>query len=130
MSETEIRTALLRYAEAWRAGDLQALRSCYHDDFTLYYAGSNPLSGTHRGKSAALQTLAEVSRRTGRKLVEIVDVMAGARRGTIMARERFQKGDLVAELDRLLVYTVRDGLLAECWVYDFDQALVDRFLAD
>jgi uncharacterized protein len=130
VSETEIRTALLRYADAWRAGDLQALRACYHDDFTLHYSGANPLAGIHRGKAAALQTLAEVSRRTGRKLLTIVDVMAGPQRGAILARERFQKGDLVAELDRLLVYTVKDSLLAECWVYDTDQALVDRFLAD
>ena len=33
-----------------------------------------------------------------------------------------------AEIERLLVYAVRDGLLWECWVYDQDQALVDAFL--
>lgn len=130
MSEAEIRDVLHRYAEAWRAGDLQALRDCYHDDFTLHYSGSHPLAGIHRGKMAALKTLAEVSWRTNRKLVTIIDVVAGPQRGAILARERFQKGGLVAEMDRLLVYTVKDGQLAECWVYDTDQALVDRFLKD
>ena len=33
------------------------------------------------------------------------------------------------EIERLLKYTVRDGKLAECWVYDEDQRLVDELLA-
>jgi uncharacterized protein len=35
----------------------------------------------------------------------------------------------VSELNRLLVYHVRDGELVECWIYDADQRLVDEFLA-
>ena len=34
--------------------------TCYHGAFTLHYGGQNPLSGTHRGKAAALAALAEV----------------------------------------------------------------------
>jgi hypothetical protein len=29
----------------------------------------------------------------------------------------------------VFVYTVGDGRLHECWVYDTDQELIDRFLA-
>lgn len=129
-ASTQIRDALQRYATAWQAGDLAAIRDCYHDDFTLHYSGRNPLAGDHRGKAAALKTLAEVSRRSNRRLLAILDVMAGPQRGAIVARERFSRDGETAELDRLLVYTVRDGKLAECWVYDSDQALVDKFLAD
>jgi hypothetical protein len=32
------------------------------------------------------------------------------------------------EIDRVLIYTIKDGLLHECWVYDSDQARVDEFL--
>ena len=116
------------YAEAWRRGDLGTLVSLYHDDFTLHYGGANRLSGTHVGKDAALKALAEVSRATGRKLVEIVDVMAGTARATIVARERFDARGVVAELERVLVYRIADGCLRECWVYDADQAVVDRFI--
>ena len=126
----QIRHILERYAETWQAGDLAAIRSCYHDDFILHYFGRNPLAGDHRGKAAALKILAQVSRRTDRRLLAILGVMAGPRRGAIAARERFSRAGETAELDRLLVYTVRDGQLAECWVYDSDQALVDSFLAD
>jgi hypothetical protein len=88
------------------------------------------LSGTHRGRAAALAALAEVARRANRKLLGIVDIMAGPQRGAILARELFSRDDRTAELERLLVYAVRDGLLSECWVYDRDQATVDSFFAE
>lgn len=122
------REAVHRYSDAWRAGDLAVLIGCYAEDFTLHYFGGSSLAGDHVGKAAALKALAEVTRRTNRKLIAIVDVMAGPNRAAIIARERFEKNGKVAELDRLLVYRVADGKLAECWVYDGDQALVDQFL--
>lgn len=59
----------------------------------------------------------------------VVDIMAGPGRGALMVRERFNRDGQSAELERLLIYSLRDGLLGECWVYDQDQALVDAFLA-
>ena len=125
-----VRAAVSRYATAWLAGDRAAVAACYHNEFTLHYGGKNPLAGTHRGKPAALAALAEVARRANRKLLGIDDIMAGPRRGAILARELFSRDGRAAELERLLVYAVRDGLLSECWVYDRDQAIVDSFFAD
>jgi ketosteroid isomerase-like protein len=123
------RQAIGRYAVAWLAGDRPALAACYDDDFTLHYFGRNPLAGDHKGKAAALAVLAEVTRRTNRRLLAIIDIMAGPERGALLVRERFERDGKAAELERLLVYAVRDGLLGECWVYDQDQTLVDAFLA-
>ena len=124
-----IRRAVSGYAAAWLAGDRQAMLASYHDDFTLHYFGRNPLAGIHRGKPAALAILAEVTRRSNRKLSCIVDVMAGPEHGALLVREIFQRDGKTAEVERLLVYSVRDQLLWQCWVYDQDQALVDAFLA-
>ena len=123
------RQAVTRYAHAWLAGDRPALAACYHDDFTLHYSGRNPLAGEHRGKAVSLAILAEVTRRTNRKLLGIVDIMAGPERGALVVRERFERDGKAAEFERLLVYAVRDGLLWECWVWDQDQAAVDAYLA-
>jgi ketosteroid isomerase-like protein len=117
-----------RYARAWEAGDLTALRACYHPSFTLHYFGDHPLTGDHVGLAAALAALAEVGRRTRRRLVRIVDVTAGPARAVVIAREAFERDGVVTELDRVLVYRIDGDLLAECWVYDGDQALVDEFL--
>jgi uncharacterized protein len=125
-----VRAAVTRYAAAWLAGDRAAIAACYHDEFTLHYAGQNPLAGVHRGKAAAFAALAEVARRANRKLLGVDDIMAGPRRGAILVRESFSRDGRTAELERLLVYAVRDDLLSECWVYDRDQAMVDAFFAE
>ncbi|WP_374471799.1 nuclear transport factor 2 family protein [Phenylobacterium sp.] len=125
--DPEIRRTLERYADAWRAGDFAAMTACYADDFVLHYGGRNALSGDHLGKAEAVRVLVEFTRRTGRRLVAIVDVLAGgAGRGSIIAREAF--GD--AEVERVLVYRVAEGRLAECWVLDADQPLIDRLVGE
>jgi hypothetical protein len=128
--EAEVRAAIERYAAAWLRGDLAAIVDCYHDDFTLHYFGSNALSGRHEGKPAALATLADFSRRTNRTLRAVVATMAGPERGSVVAREALGLGDGAVEVERVLVYAVRDGRLGECWVYDQDQALIDRLVGD
>src|SRR5436305_8869626 len=104
------RQAVSRYASAWFAGDRAALAACYHEDFTLHYFGRNPLAGDHSGKIASLAILAEVTRRSNRRLLGIVDIMAGPERGALLVRERFERDGETAELERLLVYAARDGL--------------------
>src|SRR5262245_35999518 len=117
-----------RYAEAWSRGDLAAIVASYHADFTLHYFGRSPLAGDHAGKAAALKALAEVSRRTKRKLLEIVGVMSGPERSAIIAREAFERDGVMANFERVFVFTTKDGQLHQCWVYDGDQAAVDHFL--
>jgi len=130
VTEAANRAVVERYARAWEAGDLAALRACYHPDFTLHYFGDHPLAGDHVGLAAALAALVEVSRRTRRRLVRIIDVMAGPERAAVIAREAFERDGVATELDRVLVYRIADDLLVECWVHDGDQALVDSFLRD
>ncbi|MBO9543843.1 hypothetical protein [Caulobacter sp.] len=60
--------------------------------------------------------------------VQIVDVMVGATRAAILARERFRRDGREAVVERLLVYTAKDGRLDACWVHETDQALADSFL--
>jgi hypothetical protein len=70
-----------------------------------------------------------VRTRTNRRLIEIRDVLAGERFGLIVAVERFERDGASVDAERLLRYRVRDGKLAECWIYDQDQRRVDQFLA-
>jgi hypothetical protein len=122
----DIRAALEGYAAAWVRGDLPAITAGYHDAFVLHYFGAHGLAGAHVGKAAALRALAEFSRRTRRELVRIVDTLIGPERGALVVREKL--GAERIEVERVLVYTVADGLLKECWVYDQDQQLIDRLV--
>ena len=90
---------------------------------------NNPLSGTHVGAEQVRQALTELTRRTNRALVKIVATLAGPERGAIIARESFGTGDARVEVDRVLIFTVADDRLRECWVYDADPTLLDRYFA-
>jgi uncharacterized protein len=126
----DIRAAVRRYADAWAANDLRAIVDCYHDDVVFHYFGRSPLAGTHRGKAACLGVLKRVREATNRKLVSIRDVLVGEHFGLIVAIEQFERHGAAVEIERLLRYRVRDGKLAECWVYDEDQRLVDEYLSE
>lgn len=123
-----IRSVIERYADAWQRRDPAAF-ALYHPQFTIHWFGKNPLSGTHVGAEQVQRALAELARRTNRSLVKIVATLAGPERGAIIARESFGTGDARIEMDRVLIFTVADDRLRECWVYDADPTLLDRFFA-
>ena len=130
MSNSEaIRAVVQRYADAWATNDVATVVDCYHDDIVFHYFGCHPLAGEHRGKAACLEVLKQVRQRTSRKLLAVRDVLVGERFGAVLALERFERDGHAVEVERLLKYTVRDGKLAECWIYDEDQSLIDRMFA-
>jgi uncharacterized protein len=127
-AEIGIYSIVRRYADVWAANDLRAIVDSYHDDVVFHYFGRSPLAGTHRGKVACLAILKQVREKTNRKLVSIRDVLVGERTGLIIAAERFERNGKSVEIERMFRYSVRDGKLAECWVYDEDQQLIDEYL--
>jgi ketosteroid isomerase-like protein len=121
--------AVRRYCDAWRRGDLATIVDCYADDVVVHWFGRNALAGTHRGKPAVLAALGALQQRANRRLVEIHDVLASDEHAVVLAREEFERDGRRLESRRVLVYHVRDGKLAEAWVYDDDQRAVDEMLA-
>lgn len=124
MQHMSIEGALKNYRDAWLAGDLARIVDAYHDDFVLHYFGESPLAGTHTGKEAALAALAQATTRSQRELVEVTDVLVGESLGAIVAVERL--GPDRREVRRVLLYSVRDGKLAEASLYDEDQRFIDQ----
>jgi len=120
---------LERYVEAWRTGNLEALLGAYADDVVFHYFGTTDLAGDHVGKNAAIAAMGAVSARAARELVEVVDVLVGDRRAALVVRERLTRAGESVELRRVFVYRIEDEKLAEFWLYDEDQALVDRLWA-
>lgn len=118
-----------RYADAWAANDLASVVDLYGDDFVLHYFGTSPLAGTHTGKDAALAVLVEATQRSHRQLERIEDVLTGSTFGAIVAREGVRdpsRAEGLRVIRRVFLYTVRDGKLAECWLYDEDQRAIDE----
>lgn len=120
---------LRRYATAWRTGDLATLVDCYHPGFTLHYDGSSRFAGTHRGRDAALEVMAQVSSVAPRELVAVNDVLVGDDGGALVVTERLTRDGETVELERTLRYRVQDGRLAECWLFEHERDTVDRLWA-
>ena len=124
----DTRLTLERYAAAWSKGDLPTLTALYADDIVFNYLGRHGLAGRHEGKPRALAALAEFTRRTGRRLKSVTDVLAGPNLGALVVRESM--GPDAIEVTRVLVYTVSGGLLRSCTIYDEDPALIDGLVGD
>lgn len=128
-ARTEYEAVVRRYCDAWLGGDLPTLLSCYHDEITLHWHGRGPLAGSHRGKAAALRALAEQNKRARRTPLSVRDVLASHDHAIALTCERFEREGRAVELERVLVFRIRDGKLFECRVYDRDERLVDELLA-
>ena len=120
------RTVIERYCTAWTNGDLATLVDCYAEDFVLHYFGTSRFAGDHVGRDAALGVLAEVSTIAPRELIAIDEVLTGPGAAAIVVREQLSRNGEIAQLRRVLRYRIEADQLAECWLYDEDQALVDR----
>ncbi len=125
-AETDV---IRKYLDAWSSGDLAGVMAMYSDDFTLHYLGSNPLTGTHEGKPAALAALGNFTAMTQRALAGVDAVLGGDGYGAFIAREVFHAAPELTEIRRVFLYRIEGDLLAECWVYDEDQPLIDRLLS-
>ena len=114
-----------RYAQAWASNDIEAVMAAYAPDFVAHYGGSSPFAGTHHGKDEFLRVLITTTARSRRQLDTIEAVFDDGDRGAIFVREGISVNGEVHVVARALRYRVADGLLAECWLYDQDQHLVD-----
>jgi ketosteroid isomerase-like protein len=123
----ETRETLRRYAQNWREGDLEGVLSAYDADVVFHYFGATDVAGTHVGKEAAVEAMATASTRAARDLLEVIDVLAGDRFGSIVARERLSREGEVAEVRRVFLYRVEGRKIIEFWLFDEDQSLIDHF---
>lgn len=126
----EARAVAERYAKAWQEDDLDGILGCYADGFTLHYFGDNPFTGSHVGRDAALAVLLEVGARAPRKLVAVDEILAGPGAAVLVAREDISVGGTTTEVRRVLRYRIEGDQFTECWLYEEDQALIDRAWSD
>src|SRR4029450_8076155 len=126
MSVESSRRVAERYCEAWSRGDLAAVLAFYDEGFTLHYFGASGYAGVHEGKGAAVQAPGSGAAAARRELLGIDEILASEDGAVIVARERLSGTGESHEIRRLLRYRIVEGRFTECWLYDEDQALVDR----
>jgi hypothetical protein len=122
------RALMDRYVDAWTRGDRDAVAACYADDLVFHHLHAGPLTTVTRSKDdffGIVEAIYEAA--PGAEIVEVHDVLVGDRHAVGLVRERFANGDDEVSTDRVVVYGLRDGLIAEIWTYDDDQPAIDAF---
>ncbi len=115
------------YFDAWLKGDAATLVNLYADDIVLHYFGQSALAGDHRGKPSALAALQRIGERTNRQPISVHDIVASPDHVVVLLQERWEREGRKIDLNRVLVYHLRDGKIIEAWAYDENQRTVDEF---
>ena len=111
-----------RYVEAIERKDWEAATAFWADDVLLHFPGRGPFSGDFVGKRVFLEHYGRLSAELGGtiELAEVHEVLLGEKHVVALVRERAVRGERTLEFDRVNVYRLGGGKIAEIWAYDYD----------
>lgn len=117
-----------RYFQAVRIDHTQTAR-LYAPEATLHYVGRHRLGGTYRGRHEILE-LFRRSREAfrGTQQLDLHDVVAGDDHVVALLNGSAERDGARRRWQRVVVFHVRDGLIAEQWIHDSDQHVIEEVL--
>jgi uncharacterized protein len=110
-------------------GDVDALRNRYFaDGMRLHYPGRSPLAGDYDGIAQVLGFFGRAAELSGGTFrTELHDVVASDEHAVALFTARADRADRRLE-DRIVeVFHIRDGKVAEVWIYSADLYVSDEF---
>ena len=116
---------ITRYVEAWQAQDLGTVLDCYAQDIVAHYGGTSSFAGDHVGHARFVEVLADTAVRSGRRLVSVEQLHDAGDHGSVFVVEAVTVDGAEHEVHRALRFRVESERIAEVWLYDLDQHLVD-----
>jgi uncharacterized protein len=122
---------LRRYVSAMQSGDTQAVLRFYTDDLVMHVPGRSAHAGTYRGREAVLEYYTRIGRDTdgGFVVTGVHDILASDDHVAMLVGWRLSRGGRTIEIDRVVLYRLVDGRIAEIWVRDWDQYAYDELFA-
>ena len=129
LSLVEENTALVRrIMEAFANKEGFALRECFAEDAVWHVPGGGVMSGTYRGRTEIFRFLARLPKLTdGTYRSTFLDALASEERGAGLYRARGEREGRTIDIDQLLLFTIRDGLVTEVLALPSDPAAFERF---
>jgi uncharacterized protein len=115
--------AYRRTADAFRTGDLEAVKSLIASDVVWHVPGDHPMAGTINGRAALLEWLARL-REIGFWLVEH-DVFASDEHVCAVSTMGARRDDVDAQTRVISIFRYREGQQIERWIYPDDTASWD-----
>lgn len=105
-----------------------SLRDCFADDAFWHVPGSSATAGTYRGRSEIFRFLGNLPKLTGGTYgSRLIDVLASEERAAALYRASGERDGRSLDIDQLLLFTIRDGLVVEVLALPNDPAAFDEF---
>jgi len=119
-------TLMRRLLEGFAAGDVAAMEAAFDDDVTWHAPGTNRFSGQFRGRTAAMQRLAEMREAGISTRFDVHDVVANDEHVVALVHLHLEVADgRRYDQPQVQVAHVRDGRIVEFWTMNQDQAVLD-----
>ena len=121
-----------RYSAALSAGQAADALPFYAEDLVLHIPGRSPHAGTYHGQDAVLAYYTRMFQDTDGQFenLGVEDILVSDTRAASLVHWRVRRGDRTIDIDRVVVYRIQDGRIAEIWVRDWDQYAYDELFAD
>lgn len=121
-----------RYSAALTAGKAADALPFYTEDLVLHIPGRSPHAGTFRGQDAVLAYYTRLFRDTDGRFTPlgVDDILASDTHAASLVRWKVERNGRELEIDRVVIYRIEDGRIAEIWVRDWDQYAYDELFED
>jgi uncharacterized protein len=107
-----------------------ALRDCFAEDAVWHVPGDGVMAGTYRGRAEIFRFLARLPKLTnGTYRSTFIDALASEERGAGLYRAMGEREGRTIDIDQLLLFTIRDGLVTEVLALPSDPGAFERFWA-
>ena len=119
-----------RIMEAFADKQGFALRDCFAEDAVWRVPGNGVMSGTYRGRSEIFRFLARLPKLTsGTYRSTFLDALASEERGAGLYRAMGEREGRTIDIEQLLLFTIRDGLVTEVLALPADPLAFEAFWA-
>lgn len=130
MARAENEAVVRRVFDAFASRQGFALRDVFAEDAVWVVPGTGTMSGTFRGRDQIFRFLARLPKETaGTYSSSLIDVLVSDERAAALYRASGERHGRRLELDQVLLFTVRDGLVQEVVALPTDPAAFAEFWA-
>jgi hypothetical protein len=128
----EDNTRLVRHImEAFANREGFALRDCFAEDAVWRVPGNGVMSGTFRGRAEIFRFLARLQKETnGTYRSTFLDALASEERGAGLYRAQGDRDGRSLDIDQVLLFTIKNGLVTEVLALPSDPAAFGAFWAE
>ena len=117
-----------RLFAAFERKDAFGLRELFAVDAVWRVGGSSRLAGTYQGRREIVRFLGSLPRLTdGTYASRLIDVLASEDRAAVLYRATGQREGRALDIEQLLLFTLRDGVVIDVLALPSDQKAFDLF---